>query len=75
LLSKLSPAKPHEVVRVLLRLGFNFVRQKGSHAIFEHPDGRRVTVPIHPGKDIAVGILRKILRDANLMPDEFNRLR
>jgi len=36
-----------------------------------HPDGRVVTVPIHPGKEIGRGLLRKILRDAELSVDEF----
>jgi len=30
-----------------------------------------VTVPIHPGKEIGRGLLRKILRDAELSVDEF----
>ena len=47
------------------------IRQKGSHARLRHPDGRVVTVPLHSGKDIGRGLLRKILRDAELSRDEF----
>lgn len=46
-------------------------RQRGSHARFRHEDGRVVTVPIHQGQDIGRGLLRKILRDAELERDEF----
>jgi predicted RNA binding protein YcfA (HicA-like mRNA interferase family) len=37
----------------------------------KHPDGRVVTVPMHQGQDIRRGLLRKILRDADLTVDEF----
>jgi predicted RNA binding protein YcfA (HicA-like mRNA interferase family) len=33
-----------ELIGALTRDGFYFVRQKGSHQRFRHPDGRRVTV-------------------------------
>ena len=33
-----------------------------------------VTVPVHAGKDVARGLLRKILRDAELPPEELTRL-
>lgn len=74
-MSKLSPAKPDEVIRVLEKLGFRRIRQSGSHAIYRHSDGRWTTVPIHKGKDLGRGILRKILKDAVLSSDEFNQLR
>ena len=31
---KLSTLKPREVVRILERVGFCFVRQKGSHRLY-----------------------------------------
>lgn len=74
-MSKLRPAKPEEVMRVLERLGFLRVRQSGSHAVFRHPDGRWTTAPVHPGRDVAKGVLRKILRDAGVTQEEFERLR
>jgi predicted RNA binding protein YcfA (HicA-like mRNA interferase family) len=37
---------------------------------FIHDDGRRVTVPVHSGQDIGRGLLRKILRDAELSPED-----
>lgn len=60
-----------EVVRALERAGFAIVRQRGSHARLRHPDGRVVTVPLHAGQDVGRGLLRKILRDADLTRDEF----
>lgn len=57
--------------RVLLCLGFHVVRQKGSHVFFRHPDGRTTTVPNHPGRDLARPLLREILREIKLTPEQF----
>ncbi|WP_339381823.1 type II toxin-antitoxin system HicA family toxin [Dendronalium phyllosphericum] len=46
-------------------------RQKGSHVQMESENGRLVTIPVHPGKTISRGLLRKILRDAELTREEF----
>ncbi|MBI5217115.1 MAG: type II toxin-antitoxin system HicA family toxin [Ignavibacteriae bacterium] len=59
------------IERILLRLGFERVRQKGSHAFYRHPDGRTTTLPHHPGRDIARPLLREILREIELTPMEF----
>jgi predicted RNA binding protein YcfA (HicA-like mRNA interferase family) len=39
---------------VLLNLGFERVRQKGSHVFYRHPDGRTTTIPHHPGKGLGL---------------------
>jgi predicted RNA binding protein YcfA (HicA-like mRNA interferase family) len=57
--------------KLLLRLGFVAVRQKGSHVFYRHPDGRTTTVPNHPGRDIARPLLREILREIELTSDQF----
>ena len=57
---------PREVVRILRRIGFTEVRQRGSHKQFRHPDGRSTTVPFHQGRDIAPTLLRKIASDVDL---------
>jgi predicted RNA binding protein YcfA (HicA-like mRNA interferase family) len=56
---------------VLLRLGFEPVRQRGSHVFYRHPDGRTTTVPNHPGRDLARPLLREILREVELTPEQF----
>jgi predicted RNA binding protein YcfA (HicA-like mRNA interferase family) len=59
------------LIRALQRLGFVLLRKsKGSHWQFQHPDGRRTTVPVHKGCDIGPGLLRKILRDIELDLDD-----
>lgn len=62
--------KPGEVSRLLERLGFTLVRQRGSHAQYRHSDGRGTTVPLHKGRDLAPPLLRQIARDIGLTVEE-----
>ena len=66
--------RAEEVVRTLEKAGFKIVRQRGSHVRLRHEDQRLVTVPVHPGQDVGRGLLRKILRDAEMTPEDFLRL-
>jgi predicted RNA binding protein YcfA (HicA-like mRNA interferase family) len=72
--SDLPILKPRELIRALERMGFRLLRKsKGSHWQFEHPDGRRTTVPVHKGRDIGPGLLRKILRDIEIDVSELHK--
>ena len=70
-MSKLPVLKPTELVRLLERLGFQRIRQKGSHLYLKHPDGRATVVPMHRGEDIPPGLLRAILQDVELSREAF----
>ena len=67
--------KPREVIALLNALGFVEARQRGSHKQFRHPDGRATTVPDHGGRDISPILLRQIIKDIGLTPEEFLRSR
>ncbi|MEW6276833.1 MAG: type II toxin-antitoxin system HicA family toxin [Bacillota bacterium] len=56
---------------LLLKMGFEKIRQKGSHVFYRHPDGRTTTLPNHPGRDLARPLVREILREIELAPGEF----
>ena len=60
--------------KILRRLGFAAVRQKGSHVFYRHADGRTTTLPDHGNKDIARPLMREILREISISPDEFVEL-
>ena len=57
--------KPRELIRLLEKAGYVFVRQSGSHAIYKKPGAKIIVVPIH-SKDIPKGTLNAILKDAGL---------
>jgi predicted RNA binding protein YcfA (HicA-like mRNA interferase family) len=63
--------KAREVIRVAEKLGFFFARQRGSHAIYRHSDGRRITIPVHGGRELSPAVFRQILRDMKIAPVEF----
>jgi predicted RNA binding protein YcfA (HicA-like mRNA interferase family) len=69
-MGSLPVLKPREVAALLLQLGFQEVRQRGSHRQYRHPDGRGTTVPFHSGRDISPTLLRKIARDIGLTVEE-----
>ena len=71
-MSKLRRVSGEEVIRALERLGFVKVRQKGSHVILKKntPEGDiGCVVPLH--RELAIGTLRGILRQARVTPEEF----
>jgi len=58
--------------KLLKKLGFEPVRQKGSHIFYRHPDGRTTTVPNHPGRDLARPLIREILREIELTTEQYS---
>ena len=63
--------RPREVVAILRTLGFEEVRQRGSHKQFRHSDGRFTTVPFHEGRDLSPILLRQIAKDIGLTVSDF----
>ena len=68
---RLVPAR--RMIRFLKSLGFSQIRRRGSHRFFAHPDGRTATIPDHRGEDLGRGLIRSILRDVDVTPEEFAR--
>ena len=71
----LRPLPYREVRRRLLVAGFSEASRRGSHVKFVKTDtqgARTAIVPDH--REIALGTLRSILRQAGLTPDEFEDL-
>ena len=62
-MSKLPQLDAIKLSKILKRLGFKFIRQKGSHMFFKHSDGRTTVVPHHSGDKIGPGLLLKIIKD------------
>lgn len=67
---KLPTFNSRQLISILKRHGFALDRQSGSHAVFIHSDGRRTTLPIHAKRDLGKGLLRQIMRDAELTLDD-----
>jgi predicted RNA binding protein YcfA (HicA-like mRNA interferase family) len=62
----------NEVIKVLLRHGFEKVSQKGSHQKWKNlKTGYQVTVPYHKGKQLPIGTLKAIIEGSGVAVDEF----
>ena len=69
---RLRRLSDREAIRALERLGFAQVRRRGSHVVLrkDTPEGAvGCVVPLH--RELAVGTLRGILKQAGVTPDEF----
>jgi len=67
---KLPALTPRKIIKILEAKGFALDRVKGSHHIYYHPETkRRVIVPLHK-KDLPVGTLLEILRQAGIRREE-----
>ncbi len=73
-MSRLKPVSTKALCKLLHGLGFERLRQKGSHAFYGHPDGRSTVVPIHPGEKIGKGLLHDILKDIELDRVDYQKL-
>ncbi len=71
-MSRLRIIDARKMEKLLFKLGFERVRQKGSHVFYRHPDGRTTSVPHHPGRDLAHPLIKEILREIELSVEEYN---
>ena len=70
-LSKLPLLSWREIVKVLVKVGFKVVRQKGSHLILVKNE---YVVPIPKHREIKRGLLIEIMAEAGLTKEEFIKL-
>jgi len=61
---------PQKIAAILIHHGFELDRMNGSHQIWLHPVSRkRVVVPFHK-KDLPMGTLMAILKQAGIGKDQ-----
>lgn len=69
---KLPVLSPKQIIKILLGIGFIEIRRKGSHVQLKKGN-LLVTVPYH-NRDLNIGTLKSILRQAKLTVDELVEL-
>lgn len=70
---KVTPCSGDETVRKLQKIGWSIARQKGSHVMLTKL-GYQWTLSVPQHDELGPGILRKLLRQADITPEEFNKL-
>ena len=62
---KQVPYTAKDLVKMAEQAGFTLARQKGSHMIYYHPSGVRLTIPNHGKANLHPKIIKSVLRDIN----------
>jgi predicted RNA binding protein YcfA (HicA-like mRNA interferase family) len=71
-LGKLRPLSGHHVCRILVKHGFEQVRQRGSHAVMQkRMAGSTITVPVPLHDELRLGTLQSIIRQSGLPRSAF----
>jgi predicted RNA binding protein YcfA (HicA-like mRNA interferase family) len=65
---ELSHISGHKAIKIFESLGFEIVRQKGSHVILRK-GSKGCVIPIH--KELAVGTLRSAIKQSGIDINEF----
>ena len=73
-MSKLKPVDAETIVKALAKIGFQPIRQHGSHLVMKHLDGRVTVVPMYSGEELGRGILRKIAKDVHVSREELMQI-
>ncbi len=71
---KITPIDPYKLIRLLSKLGFKPIRQRGSHVILVNEEGIKIVVPVHPGRKIKPGLIRIILSEIGLTREKYFKL-
>ncbi len=69
---KIAPEKAERLIAVFRKVGYEVIRQRGSHLIMAHPD-RNLTlaIPVHRGRMVQPEIIRELLKNAELSRKEY----
>lgn len=74
-MTRLPRVRGGEVIAALQRAGFQLSHIRGSHHYLRKPEmPSLVVVPVHGGRDLPLGTLRSVLRQAGLSVEEFVQL-
>ena len=72
---KLPTLTAKKVIKALHKDGFRLERISGSHHVLIKENHRlSVAIPVHSGKDLGRGLLKSILKQADLTEAEFLKL-
>lgn len=74
-MTKLGGISGKKAIKKFQKLGYQVIRQKGSHTRlknFENQKCKPLTIPLH--KELKIGLLNQLIKDAELTVEEFLEL-
>ena len=69
--SKIPIISGKDAIRAFTALGYTIIRRKSSHIRMQHETKKKITIPDH--KILGKGLLRKLVRDAEITVEGFNK--
>ena len=60
-----------EAVKAFASVGYEVVRQSGSHIRLRHAGGSRIPLTVPDHRELKSGLLRALIRDAGMSVEEF----
>lgn len=60
-----------EAARAFASVGYEIIRQRGSHIRLRHPANARLPLTVPDHAELKTGLLRALIRDAGMTVDEF----
>lgn len=64
-----------QAVKAFCESGYAIDRIAGSHRILKHPNKiERLSIPVHAGKTLGVGLLSSLIKTAGLTVEQFSAL-
>lgn len=70
-MTRIPSLRAREIIRAMEHLGFESIRQRGSHIRLRHPDGRRATVPDHGATEFRREFIMDLLKQAKIDTSDF----
>jgi predicted RNA binding protein YcfA (HicA-like mRNA interferase family) len=74
-MTSLHNLKPEKVIKAFERAGWANKGQRGSHVkLIKQGNPNILSIPVHKGKPIKIGLLKDQIRKSGLTEEEFLRL-
>ena len=70
---KLSPTDWRIQVKIFEKFGCRYIRQRGAHLIYHHPDAKRAVV-IPRYDEVPVTVIRNNMQTVNMSREQYFRL-
>ena len=69
-MNRLANISATKFIKVMKRFGYQIIRQKGSHIVLQRQDPfSMLVIPNH--KEIDIGLIRSLIKEAGLTVEEF----
>ncbi|MBN2292640.1 MAG: type II toxin-antitoxin system HicA family toxin [Pirellulales bacterium] len=73
--NKVPRVSGKDAVSAFLKVGYTVDRINGSHHILKHPQKiERLSIPVHAGKTVGVGLLSRQIKVAGMTVEQFTEL-